>query len=63
MSTIECGIEASPVFKKDFKKTDLNNLAIWILKICYGKPNPSFVEILRVKKELKEIYAYEGIKF
>lgn len=63
MSIIGCGIEPSTLSKKDTKQPNLNDLALWILQVCYNRDNPSSIEILRVKKELKKIYAYEGITF
>lgn len=63
MSTIGCGIESSTLFENDVKKPDLNEMALWILQIGYDQYNPSAIEILRVKNELKKIYTYEGIKF
>ncbi|MBS0351492.1 MAG: hypothetical protein JSR33_09980 [Proteobacteria bacterium] len=42
-----------------YSQISLNNLALWILKITYGKTNPSFSEIEIVKKELHLIYLFE----
>ncbi len=63
MSTIGYGIVLSPLLKDDMGQSDLNSLALWILKICYDQFDPSPIEILRVKEELKKIYNYEGTNF
>ena len=63
MSIIRNGIEPSTLFQNSIKKPDLNDLALWILQVCYGQCDPSSIEILHVKNELKKIYTYEGIEF
>jgi len=66
MSIIGCDIALSTLSKKNTKHTkqpNLNELALWILQVCYNRYHPSSLEIAQVKKELKKIYAYEGIPF
>lgn len=45
------------------KPEKLDNLALWILEVCYGQKNPSSSELTRVKNELEKIYVYERIPF